>query len=257
MARLGESSVHWQLGAWIAMIGRRSLGVQTVITGQTRSFRSVCGATARTSTLTAFRKIDQQQLLDSANQPKTEKKTKLARIVQIIDTNAIRWLNVCATCGTKERLRTADATIRKIKSVRPSLTGDISVKTEMFSLNYPVCEAHAKGLALANTVTGKSAGFAVSRGMVYLLGPLSLLLILMLPLRFLTSNGGTQTDLPVSMLVIYILSALAFDVLIRAYRKLPLRLVKRGDDVVTIKFQNDAYAVAFTRLNQDNLVGEK
>lgn len=180
----------------------------------------------------------------------------MTRNVQLVDTDEVRWPNSCAKCGTKEGLRKADASIGKITSVRPTLTGGIAVKTELFSLNYPVCEKHAQGLALANAITRKTMGFAALRGMVYLLGPLSLLFILMLPLRFINSNAVPRTDLPIAMVGIYVLFALAFIVLIRAYRKLPLRLIKRGDDVVTVKFQNDAYAQSFIRLNRDNLVGE-
>ena len=181
----------------------------------------------------------------------------MARNVQLVDTDEVRWPNSCAKCGTKEGLRTADASIGKIKSVRPTLAGELAVKTEMFNLNYPVCEEHAKGLSFANAITRKTMGFAVLRGMVYLIGPLSLLLILMLPLRLIKSNTMPRSDLPLEMMALYALFALAFIVLIRAYRKLPLRLVKRGDDVVTIKFQNDAYAVSFIRLNRDNLVGDQ
>ena len=181
----------------------------------------------------------------------------MAKNVQLIDSNEVRWPNACAKCGSKQGLRTADASIGKIKSVRPTLAGEIAVKTELFNLNYPVCETHAQGLALANAITRKTMGFAVLRGMVYLLGPLSLLFLLMLPLRFINSNAAPRSDLSMAMVAIYVLFALAFIALIRAYRKLPLRLIKRGDDVVTVKFQNDAYAASFIRLNRDNLVGEQ
>jgi hypothetical protein len=161
------------------------------------------------------------------------------------------WPNRCARCGTKSGLTSAGASIGRVLSVRPIVAG-LAVKGEILNLDYPVCEAHAKWLGLANLVTRKTTGFAILRVMIFFVGTLGVLLIpTALTRLFVPSRTGAS--MPVEMAAIYIVGALAMIGLIGAYMKLPLRLVKRSDDEVTIKFKNDAYAVEFARLNKDSV----
>ena len=162
----------------------------------------------------------------------------------------VQWPNRCARCGTKAGLVTAGASIGRVTSVRPTLDGALSVRSELLDLNYPVCQAHARGLSLANLVTRKTMGFAVLRFMVFVMGTLGLSLI---PFALIKALSRSGTDMPAEMAAIYAVSAFAMIGLIAAYAKLPLRLVKQTEDEVTIKFKNDAYAVEFARLNRDSV----
>ena len=176
----------------------------------------------------------------------------MSKKVTLFTDGEVVWPNRCARCGTKSGLESAGASIGRVTSVRPTLSGELAVKGELLSLNYPVCHAHARWLGLANLVTRKTAGLAALRVMVLFIGTLGLMLIpTALTRLFVPSRTGV--DMPAEMAAIYVVAALAMIGLIAAYRKLPLRLVKKTDDEVTIKFKNDAYAVEFTRLNKDSV----
>ena len=175
----------------------------------------------------------------------------MSKKVTLLTDGEVLWPNRCARCGAKSGLVSAGASIGRVTSVRPTLSGEIAVKGELLSLNYPVCQKHASWLGLANLVTRKTAGFAALRFMVFFFGALGLILI-PTALTRLFRPSGTGADMPVEMWAIYVVGVLAMIGLIGAYMKLPLRLVKKTDDEVTIKFKNDAYAVEFARLNKDS-----
>ena len=175
----------------------------------------------------------------------------MSKKVTLLTGEEVLWPNRCARCGAKSGLVTAGASIGRVTSVRPTLSGDLAVKGELLSLHYPVCQAHAKWLGLANLVTRKTVGFAALRVMVFFIGTLGLMFIPTALFRlFVPSRTGA--GMPAEMAAIYVVAVLAMIGLIGAYMKLPLRLVKQTDDEVTIKFKNDAYAVEFARLNKDS-----
>lgn len=181
----------------------------------------------------------------------------MARKVRIYRDIEVQWPNSCAKCRKKEGLVSAQASIGRVTSVRPTLTGAIAVSGELMHMGYPVCAQHKKGLELANLLTRNTAGFKFLRGMVYFIGALSLPLLLLLlvsaVLRLAGAPESSSPGLPGAMIAIYIVFAFAFLQLISAYRKLPLRLVKQDDAAVTIRFSNNIYAAEFARLNRDKI----
>lgn len=175
----------------------------------------------------------------------------MSRKLTVLRTEEVQWPNRCAACGAKEGLVAAGASIGRVASVRPTLSGDLAIRGELLSLDYPVCKAHSHGLVFANLLTRKTLGLSFLRGMIWLLGPLSVLTLATALFRLLAEpGGGPGASLPAELMALFVLFAAAFVLLVRAYRKLPLRLVKQTGDGVTIRFRNEGYAVEFGRLNQ-------
>lgn len=183
----------------------------------------------------------------------------MARKVRIYDDGEVQWPNSCAYCRAKTGLVSAAASIGRVTSVRPTLSGAIAVKGELLSMDYPVCQTHQRGLSWASLITRETAGFKFLRGLSYFFGIQVLLMMLIaIPafiMRLMGGNPGADNgpELPGVMMVIFFFFALSFFLVISAYRKLPLRLVKRNDDGITIKFRNNIYAAEFARLNRDKV----
>lgn len=177
----------------------------------------------------------------------------MSRKINLSRDHQISWPACCAKCGKKEDLTWASATSGRVTSVAPTLSGAIRIKSELLDLNYPVCQRHAKGLAMANAITRNTFGFKALRGMAYILGPMSVLFLLALPI-VLISPSRTQPDLPLAMIALYVALAGAFLMIIRAFRTLPLRIDNQTKDDISIKFGNAQYASAFARLNREGVV---
>jgi hypothetical protein len=126
------------------------------------------------------------------------------------------------------------------------------MRGELLSMDYPVCREHASGLAFANLLTRKTLGLSLLRLMIWICGPMAVLGLALAGFR-LVLGVQTRNSLPGEMIALTIVFAVAFVLLIRAYRRLPLRLVKRTEDSVTIQFKNDGYGVEFARLNRAHL----
>lgn len=165
----------------------------------------------------------------------------------------ISWPACCARCGTKEDLTWASATSGRVTSVAPTLSGAIRIKSELLDLAYPVCQRHAKGLALANAITRNTFGFKALRGLTYFLGPPSVLFLLALPI-VLISPSRTQPDVPLAMVALYVFLAGALLMIILAFRTLPLRINKQTRDDISIQFGSARYASAFARLNREGVI---
>lgn len=191
----------------------------------------------------------------------------MARKVKIYHGGEVRWPGSCAHCRQKTDLLTADASIGRISKIGASFGEDeedeeeeggpeVTVTGELSRFSYPVCRSHAKGLTAADWATRKSLGLKVLRGMVWILGPLSLLfMVLAFPLALYNSlKSGEPMSISWVMIGIYALFAVAFIQLLRAYGKLPLRLVSVTADTTTIKFRNNIYAREFARLNRDIVI---
>jgi hypothetical protein len=171
--------------------------------------------------------------------------------VTVSTTGQVSWPNRCARCGTKAGLTAAGASIGRVTSVRPTLGGEVAFTGELTSLSYPVCQEHAKGLGWASAVTRKTAGLAALRVLVVFVGVLGLALVPTVIRRTIEPPTSDNAGMPLELGAIFVLAALATIALVFAYLKLPLRLVKRTADAVTVKFKNDAYAQEFARLNKD------
>ena len=114
----------------------------------------------------------------------------MSKKVTLFTGGEVLWPNRCARCGVTSGLVSAGSSIGRVASVRPTLSGGLAVKGELFSLNYPVCGAHAKWLGLANLVTRKSVGFAALRVMIFFAGTLGLVFI---PIALYRHFGPSRT----------------------------------------------------------------
>lgn len=182
----------------------------------------------------------------------------MAKKIKILNTGEVKWPNCCAYCRIDKGLQSAGASVGRVASVRPTMTGAIAVSTEIMSLNYPVCASHAKGLVFANTITRNTLGLSLLRGLIYFIGiPALITLPLMLIGFLLTAFSGaenTSTDFPMVFMFMYVIAAILLIKLMSAYGKLPLRITKMDEDSITVRFKNNVYATQFMRLNKDILV---
>lgn len=178
----------------------------------------------------------------------------MSKIVWVNHLEDIQWPARCAQCGDKENLTLVGASSGRIKSVSPSLTGAATVTSEMLDLSYPVCEKHAKGVALANLMTRNTTGLRLLRGMIYFIGPLGILYLLILPINLFVRHNTPGA--PLAFTAIYVLAAAALVYLVRAFRKLPVRIVKHTAEGAKLRFANDLYAQYFRKLNL-NIVGDR
>lgn len=173
--------------------------------------------------------------------------------VTISSTEDISWPASCSKCRTSENLTWASATSGRVTSVAPTLTGAISIKSELLDLSFPVCKAHTNGLGLANFFTRNTSGIKMLRGFFYLLGPISLLVVGTFLVRLITQHQS-NTELSLGMMAIFVFCAIVFSLILNSYRTLPVRISKQTEDFVSIKFQNDLFAKEFVRLNRQHIV---
>jgi hypothetical protein len=176
----------------------------------------------------------------------------MAKTVTILSTEDIQWPSSCSKCRSNKKLTWASATSGRVTSVAPTLTGAISIKSELLDLSFPVCAEHSSGLGLANFFTRNTSGIKMLRGFFYLLGPLSLLVIATSIIRLVTHHQS-KTSIPFGLMAIFIFSAVVFLLILRAYRTLPVRISGQTEDSVSIKFNNDLYAKEFVRLNRQHV----
>ena len=124
----------------------------------------------------------------------------------------------------------------------------------MLALAYPVCNRHASGLPLANALTRNTLGAKLLRGMLYLLGPLSIIAIAPLPLVYLLSiaKPTSRPTTGLSATGFFLFSALgaAFVLVIWSFKKLPIRITKHSSEKIGLAFSNPRYAEEFARLNK-------
>lgn len=178
----------------------------------------------------------------------------MSKTIKLATDHPISWPARCAMCGTKNDLVWASATSGRVTSVAPTLSGAVRVKSELLDLSYPVCQQHAKGLALANTVTRNTLGFKLLRGVTYFLGPLAILPLVMLPLRWFVPSATPRAGTPVALFAIMAIFVVALIVIVRSFRALPLRIEKQTEDTMSIKFRQDRYANEVVKLNRDGVI---
>ena len=167
----------------------------------------------------------------------------------------IAWPPSCARCESAVDLTQANATSGRVTSMRPNLAGGLSVAAELLNLSYPVCAQHARGLAFANQLTRNTLGLKVLRGMTYFLGTLSILFLatgaLSLVMGLFRPVARPSAGVPMGMYVIYWAFAVALVLIVLAFRKVPVRVIRQTEDVVGLKFSSARYAREFSKLNRN------
>ena len=93
----------------------------------------------------------------------------------LTDEDALHWPKLCARCGAAEPLRSGEALIAATRSARQNPGGGISMGSDVLSVDYPVCDRHAKFLSLAQWLTRDTLAPLVVRGFCYAIGSASLL----------------------------------------------------------------------------------
>ena len=76
----------------------------------------------------------------------------------LTDEDALHWPKLCARCGAAEPLRSGEALIAATRSARQNPGGGISMGSDVLSVDYPVCDRHAKFLSLAQWLTSLDIG---------------------------------------------------------------------------------------------------
>lgn len=174
--------------------------------------------------------------------------------ITISDPPSIKWPARCSKSMTKDDLVWASATSGHVNSVRPTLTGTVNVDSTLVNIHFPVNSQHAKGLGLANLLTRSTLGFKIIRGFAYFFGALATPMLLIKLVSLFIGNFTSSSDMPVAFFLMYLAGFILMLMIIWAYRKQPVRVIKSKEDAVTLKFQNEEYAKQFYAANQANII---
>ena len=169
----------------------------------------------------------------------------------LTDEDALHWPKLCARCGAAEPLRSGEALIAATRSARQNPGGGISMGSDVLSVDYPVCDRHAKFLSLAQWLTRDTLAPRVVRGFCYAIGSASLLALGIKLLALLLAAFGILRGIETSAprLAIELVFALLLVLVVWAYRVTPVRLTRLESDAVTIRFRFNPYAQAFAQAN--------
>jgi len=175
----------------------------------------------------------------------------------VIAKGPLQWPAACALCGEQHDLVGAGVKIDRVTSIRPTWTGDLSIGSQVTTLNYPVCRRHAKGLRLATLLAQDGGGIGMLRTTSFVFGPLAILACLaQLKRAVFGPHAAHGAELPPVFLGIFAVFVLMFVAVLVASPRVPLRLSgKVAGDTLTLMFRSDDYAAAFARLNPGLLRG--
>ena len=176
----------------------------------------------------------------------------MGKKVTLSTLESVNWPACCAKCISRSNLTWASATSGRVTSVSPTLGGAVRIKSELLDLSYPVCEEHAKGLVLANFLTRNTFGFKMLRGFIYLMAPMSVIVLVTLLAR-LIMHSPNAAGMPVGMAIVYVFFVAAFVAIMISFRMLPLRISKQTENGTTITIGNTLYANEFVKLNRQNI----
>ena len=176
----------------------------------------------------------------------------MSRTLKLLtDEDAMHWPRLCARCGAAEPLRSVEALIAARKVKRHGQSEGIPIGSDVLSVDYPVCERHARFLPAAQWLTRNTPAPRVVRALCYAIGSASLLaLALKLCALTLAAFGvlhGIEASLP--LLTAEFVLALLLVLVVWAYRVTPVRLTRLENGRVTIRFGSDPYAQAFAQAN--------
>jgi hypothetical protein len=168
----------------------------------------------------------------------------------VIAKGPVQWPAACAMCGVREDLVGAEVKIDRITSIRPGLTGDLSIGSQVTRLNYPVCRKHARGLRLATLLIQDGGGIGMLRTASYLFGPLTILMLLASAKRAIFgSHAANGAEMPLAFALMFAVFLAMFVAVLLAYPRVPLRLSGKVGETLTLVFRNRDFAAAFARLN--------
>lgn len=169
----------------------------------------------------------------------------------LTDEDALHWPRRCARCGAGEPLRSVEALIAAKKSKRHGQSEGIPLGSDVLSVDYPVCDRHARFLPLAQWLTRNTLASRAVRAFCLAIGSGSLLALCIKLVALLLAAFGVLRGIEASapVLTIELVLALLLLVVAWAYRVTPVRLTRLENGSVTIRFGFDPYAQAFVQAN--------
>jgi hypothetical protein len=191
-----------------------------------------------------------------------------AKVKILTGEGPIHWPGECARCCATGRLQAVHVGIaRNVTSLVDGVQGKSRYQT--LGMHYPVCNAHAAWAAFASWLTRKSPLPNLLRGAAYLVGTPAVVLFamkgLVAVLVLWSWYGGHSRQNPWPQLtpddwffpLVFACCAVLLVLVLMAFRRVPVRLLKLESDALVIRFANERFARHFARANAQTVLPGK
>lgn len=153
------------------------------------------------------------------------------------------WPLCCPKCGSTESLVQTTSRLGRVKSIRPNLTGGMTMKSDILHLSFPMCEKHAQETGLANLILANSPVLQLLR-LICFMGALFALPFFLGPVKFIGQFGWFS--------LFPLLGVIGILAIIWAKRASSLRPTRFDPDmdVFEVQFSDEDYATQFRIKNR-------